>query len=732
MNDLFIQPLEFEKVSYKRVSENPAEWTGNIMEAFYSEFPFFANSQVSVNLTQKDEQKGYAIGAIKIEEGTGLVVPIIIQNRELYPFDVCIHMGKTLPLTNTTLNLYVQSRSAFQRVVKPDAGDPTTALFNNSFSQVITPTFVTDQFKTASAKEDMVVNSLKYDLLQEQAATHRKQRMLSGSLTGMATAASVGASPAMGSSVGKTVAVTIPTQTRLLEDAVLQRMQKEALLGGQMRADQLFNECLEKVKTGSKSGQYLALQFRRWALEQGFTIGHWEIPGFDKLAEKSSISYTVRSPYSMIDKIASTITEEMKSKFFDELTKDARLAEGFKQNGTQEIILKLASLAPGSVDFNAVLHNALERDIQYIYKDAGVYKMVLSNSKVNDPMELVISDEAAQSLEHIKTPAVAPIVKTAAHAKPIFVVNTGTETLAILQNGDYVAVPGQEHIKEATAQLLDLTALFPLQIQPQIVKTAIWANYCMTPPFSVLRVWKDNGLERIETFDGLEKKSYCRMQGIEQMHTENGITYLPAGTTMIKLGNRLDLPLTNLPDPRHTNLVRCIDHDAYVLEGEDIKIASAGENLHTAQWHVLQSGGTTEDLEKIAALKVGETYRIEHPMLKPIPFQKLAEKVAAEYNVQVRRIRNIARDFTKEASLLPDVPTVDAVLSLNFVNRDNIVEFAKSLPLFEDLSETLADMLLKTRLGVRIVDENVIRRTMLGIVDIIEVLAGISNLANKK
>jgi hypothetical protein len=118
----------------------------------------------------------------------------------------------------------------------------------------------------------------------------------------------------------------------------------------------------------------------------------------------------------------------------------------------------------------------------------------------------------------------------------------------------------------------------------------------------------------------------------------------------------------------------------------------------------------------------------------PLPFDKVAQKMTDEYDLQVKRIHKglLGKEWTKLASVITDTPTVDAVLSLNFVTRDNIIEFAQALPLFTDVSQKLADMLLKTRVGVRLVDENVLRRVMLGIVDVIDVLSGVANLAGRK
>ena len=809
MNELFIQPVEFEKVSYKRVSENPAEWTGNVMETFYSQFPFFANSPVSVNLTDKDEARGYAIGSIKIEEGEGMVVPIVIQARELFPFDVCIVRNQIMPLTNTTLNLYVQSRGAFLRVVRPDAGDPTNALFNTSFSQMITPTYISDQYKTAevydpknivetigtrekklekelnaiqriapnskdlstsstdamgkkasSMAEDMAIGSLKAELLADQVHKVNTHLKTTSALTGMAMAAHPVAGATFGHAAG--IVLSNALSDSLLEDKVLNSMQKQALIGGQVKADLLFNESIDKMKQGSRSGQYIALCFRKWAVDQGFTVSHWIIPGFEKAAGignsiaegitdavtskaiegviklKKPVVPGTNKTASILDKISSTITPKMKTSFFDTLTKNASIAEGFKRNGTQDVIIKLASVNTTEPNFTETVRKTLERDIHYIYKHGAYdYRGIFGNSRVDDPVEIKLDADTVKKFEPISTPATYELVKTASEVVHGYYTSNTERRYAVLgDNNDYVELgpeiqlKASEHIGFGTKdpehnKVAHVSKNVIVELGGQ------WSD-----PLEITRVYNDNGKEHIEAWDGMNKISYRRMKGIDHAYLENGITYLPADATFTKIGDRLDLHKTAFANPLLTNEVKCLDKYSYRLTGKDfteyLKNNAAEAPLEKTAWYVLQCGGTKDDIEKISSLKPNESYCIPHQMSAPVPFEKVAQLMRNSYDEQVRAIRNVSKDFIKEASAITDTPTVDAVLSLNFVHRDNIMEFAKALPEFNEVANTLADMLLKTRLGVQLVDENVLRRVMLGVVDIIDVLSGVANLATKK
>ena len=825
MNELFIQPIEFEKVSYKRISENPAEWTGNIMEAFYNQFPYFANTPVSVHLTQKDEAKGYAIGQINVEEGMGMVVPIIIQSHELYPFDVCIIGGSIMPLTESTLNMYVQGRSAFLKIVKPETGDITNTLFNTSFSQQIVPNYVTESYKQSSLREDSAIELLKSKLSTKAQAKSTSSAMLMGKALGMGHSMLTGSDPRAAVTAGTTMgaALTNVQKFDLKEDAILDRTYKAVLLGGEAKANEVFHDLKEKYNMGDHDCYlYMMLQFKRWADQQGFNTKIWDIPGFEKTADKKfdaavdeafkkhlagisnptkeqkdaaffnvmkdlsadngpttvlrdgkhvnieSIGYKKvameedeetkkhekseskkyekaedkreekkdkkedekEKKASILESILPTISQQMKDSFFDEFTKNASLVEGFKRNGTSSLILKVASAQPERVDFKEKVRKELDRDIHYMYKSGShEYTAIFGSSKVDDPVEVKLDAISASKLPAIKTSAVHDVPQEKLASANGFITTVSGRRFITLENNEFVEVDPQ--VKIAAEKFKNN---FEIN-KPGIAKAAMWimGEGAYSDPFEVTRVWSSGNRGMVETFNGLEKKSYVRLKGIDSEYVENNITYIPDTYEFVKLGTRVDLPKERIDIWANGNEVLRTDSGAYALKGNTFsefnKTASKITDVHKAIWTVLQLGGTQDDVEKIASLNIGKSYVIPHALTMPLSFDKVAEQYNKAYADAARRISTIAKDFVKEASVLNDVPTVDAVLSLNFINKNNIQEFAQALPSLGDAAQKLSDMLLKTRLGVRIADETVIRRVMLGLLEIIDVLTGVSNLS---
>jgi hypothetical protein len=78
----------------------------------------------------------------------------------------------------------------------------------------------------------------------------------------------------------------------------------------------------------------------------------------------------------------------------------------------------------------------------------------------------------------------------------------------------------------------------------------------------------------------------------------------------------------------------------------------------------------------------------------------------------------IARDLTKYAATLPEPGLVDTVLSLKFINKDNVNKFVGFLPQLEQSASHLADLLIASRLGLD-VEEYPVKTCMENVMEVI-------------
>jgi len=101
-----------------------------------------------------------------------------------------------------------------------------------------------------------------------------------------------------------------------------------------------------------------------------------------------------------------------------------------------------------------------------------------------------------------------------------------------------------------------------------------------------------------------------------------------------------------------------------------------------------------------------------------VNFSDRAPKDSVEIN-KYEGMKDIAKDLTKEAAALGDAGLVDNVLSLQFINKDNVNKYIEFIPQLEKAASNLADMLIGARLGVN-VEEHPIKAAMENVVEVID------------
>ena len=568
--ELFIKPLEFEKTAYLRVSENPTEWTRDIMESFYNAFPFFINYPVRVEFKQRDEQKGYAVGVIHVEHANGIVVPIIIQNRELFPFDVCILNGQTLPLTNYTINNYIASKVPFMQTVKRETGDITTMLFNSG---------------------------------------------------------------------GMGYMREMPTETY-------------------------------------------------------------------KTAE-----------VSLLDKVLPNTSEEERKAVLSVIA-DEQVAEGFKTNGNASVVMKIAACTADEPELEKTadrIEKLLDKDIWYIYKDAEFnYHGLFGNHAIADTIEcdLTADDVAAFKGKLIKTAVANPDPAQEPEVPVALLQIVGSDyDLAVMEDGRHVKIP--RGILKNVPNMAKHGDPVPEHIG------AMKVGEFYTQPFHVDSVFTVNGIKYVNGSSALQKYAFAISDDMESK-IDGGVQWVKSNS-FVKLGKE---------ETAKPNVGK---------KGHQVKKTSAGYisdifgsnpiDEHQAAWSLVQHGASTDDITNLSEMKEGDIAFIQGEALNP---STTINKIAEAYETAVREecdaIKTLCRNFIKEASIIPDNPTVDKVLALNFVNKDTIGSFIQSVPLLENAAFTLADLLVKARLGVQLIDESAIRKVMFGLLEVIEVLKGAKGL----
>jgi len=89
----------------------------------------------------------------------------------------------------------------------------------------------------------------------------------------------------------------------------------------------------------------------------------------------------------------------------------------------------------------------------------------------------------------------------------------------------------------------------------------------------------------------------------------------------------------------------------------------------------------------------------------------------------------LRQDLAKEAAFVPDPLAVDTMLSLGFLNPENVMTFVSYMPQLDEAQAHLGDLLVAARLGLREVPVYALERAMKGLEDVIE---GLNVLAFQK
>lgn len=174
--------------------------------------------------------------------------------------------------------------------------------------------------------------------------------------------------------------------------------------------------------------------------------------------------------------------------------------------------------------------------------------------------------------------------------------------------------------------------------------------------------------------------------------------------------------LRDLSRPASAVAVTCMDDDGsrFLLEGKVLEPLTRMSGYHESRlkskWALVMLGCSLEDAEKILD-RACTDHRVFVMNLRPF---------RGETNVRIDKATDevikisamMRRDLLKEAAYIRDRKSVDALLSLNFVNPDNLIVFLKNLPQFREVEASLAKLLLMARFGLEAVPESAIENAL--------------------
>lgn len=128
-------------------------------------------------------------------------------------------------------------------------------------------------------------------------------------------------------------------------------------------------------------------------------------------------------------------------------------------------------------------------------------------------------------------------------------------------------------------------------------------------------------------------------------------------------------------------------------------------SIDEATFLLCLAGATAKTAQDyMAKAKVGHTVTVHRLVDVRLASDILNQtrKVAADRSREVAALR---RDLVKEAAVLPNVMTADAILSLGFINSENVRMYVSRIPYLEKCLSMVCELLLGARVGLTEVPE---------------------------
>jgi hypothetical protein len=227
--------------------------------------------------------------------------------------------------------------------------------------------------------------------------------------------------------------------------------------------------------------------------------------------------------------------------------------------------------------------------------------------------------------------------------------------------------------------------------------------------------------------------------GIETMVALKGEFHVPSGTKflplnderMVALIDRVDQVTKTAADAvRPTITLFGGDHDEVSVRFQAMpKLASVTNPRLThddaALLLCLAGLPAKTAYTKIASAAAGNTVVV--PGLLDVRLAsdliEQTRKIASSRSHEVRALRQL---LVKEAATLPDAMTVDAVLSLGFINSENVRMFTSSIPYLEKCLSKICELVLGSRLGLTEIPEFAAARAARALDDVIQGLKALA------
>jgi hypothetical protein len=350
------------------------------------------------------------------------------------------------------------------------------------------------------------------------------------------------------------------------------------------------------------------------------------------------------------------------------------------------------------------------------------------------------ADGEASVAEAVVKPGVYKVMDTEGkeligYVVPSLIDVSGNEVpIALFTNGSAVAVQSDIHGVPAGSGSVSLPS-GPIGKHGAFY-TEAEGGVRMTVPFDLQDSVSQEGQPRTysgTSFSGEPVEVSVQPNIVDVTPAEEGKLLIPATWKWLPLDGADHIALLSSEEAQSANMENKLaqvevisDGDSFTLRGVPLmKLATEQKSFLSLDDTLFLLAGLGVELE-YGTKKLAEAIALKQPSLikiaRVIELKKdLLEKALEKAAGIVESVAGFKQPLLlKEAASFPDPQMVDTVLSLGFINPENIMTFISYLPDIEDVQTKMCELLFAVRLGLSNVPQSALERAVRSTEEVIE------------
>jgi len=708
MSALFINIPEFDKTASLRqfLGNDNTTWVKQIILTLLKKYPFLQNEYLSVSWEKTDFNKGYAVGKINLPGGK-TTIPVIVKEWILFPLDVINKDGVFLPLNDWTVSEIFTQKSPFQAAKKEI--NPELTLFSGDGELQFSPTGgtapvnisegvskVRDAVKVASFIDRLTnINQKDVENILTEIKNNNVEKLFYKNQT---------------ADILEKLGTIKIANTEDDVDALVRDLNLDISF---IYEDEYGNKFL---KQANSKVDYV-----------------WEVPVDE--AEIETLKLKTSSEEAENFKFASYEVKPV-------IKSDPTIGDTgyFEINDTKTPEITIINITKPSSNINKYAIYDCEGQNLVINENHDYFLDDNSTIKTGSTIELngtipqvgdfgiwVVGDKATRPFEVISiyksaSPGEYEIVGTAGINKiayyPIRVQNENLLEYDKPINTDFSGayyVPGNAKFVKLAKDLSE-----DLNVTNRYLSEKLASN---NQEYGLLKIAGFNlngGKYIIHVVDTTETGGIIKKSEYEYD--------VPVSSDFITLEEiKVDESKTLIKHAcgKDTCGLYYFNGPEFAKYAQEHPIRDLDKN--SAIWTLLHCRGSETDIRKLAELNSGEEFLITSKLQAPKTVKELAkalEKTAEAFEEYMP----LKKVLVKQAAVMVDKSTVDAILSLGLINRKNLLEYVSMIPNYEIILSQLAELLVMTRLGLSGISEYAVADTIEALSQVVQGLKEIQSV----